>query len=334
MRSFFILAAWRTGSTLFTTILGVHPRIVTLFETRWFANLSWYLKRLQRLPDSRRVDSMFEFLKNSEHLEQFSTSSEKLREIVTKRQESPDSILPALMAELARQTKPSADYWGEKSGLHSFYIREIDSVFPDTKFIYLVRDPRATVNSISKPSFVDCSNDWCVAAHCYVRFNQAIERGLGRIPSERQLMVYYEDLVRYPRKELQRCCDFLEIEFDPVMLTHERFKRNLGGIGSEKAAHVVTREFVNEWKKALTATQVRCIELFTYGLQSVSYYERSHSKSSRFSYSFSLVILEIKHLCLRLTEILVEMLRGRPFVWSKLKIHLRALLSKISHLWS
>ena len=326
MRSFFIVNAWRTGSTLLAAILGAHPRIVTLIESRWFANISCYLKRLQRIPPGRRPEIMYKFLTTAQLMDQLSTSPDTLWTIVLRYYGSPDRILPVLMAEFAQRTKPSAALWGEKSCLHSLYIPHIDHAYPDTRFIHLVRDPRATVNSIAKPSFADASNDWCVAAHAYRRFNEAIELSLGRIVPERHMRLHYEDLVSRPEEELARCCAFLGVEFDSAMLAHERARRNFASVGSETAARKMTAAFVSEWKTSLSPTQVRCIERFTSHLHSTSHYARSNPKTRRFAYLLTLAILQAKDLCLRLVESLVHMARGRPFVWSRLGIHLRVTL--------
>jgi hypothetical protein len=331
VRTFFVVNAWRTGSTLLATMLGVHRRIVTLIEGRWFVNVSWRLKRLQAIPRSRRAELMYECVRTAQRLDRLGTPPRVLREIVLKQLDDPDGILPALMAEFAARTKPSADVWGEKSCQHSLYIKQVDDLFPDARFIYLARDPRATVYSIAKPSFPYFSDDWGVAAHIYRRFNEQIERDLARIPPGRQLWLAYEDLVSNPREELRRCCDFLGVEFDPAMLRHEVFKHDLTGLGSEKAAYSVTAAFVDEWKRGLTPTQVRCVERFTAHLRLASRYPPANPPAQPVRVAIAFGILRAKHLCLRLAETLVQKtIWRRPFVWWRLGTHARGMCSSLS----
>lgn len=321
MRPFFIVNAPRSGSTLLVAMLGVHRRIVTLIESRWFVYVSACLRRLERtLPPGNRAEAMCELLRTAERLDQLSTPGEKLREIVDEYQGSPDSILSALMAEFAARTKPSADLWGEKSCLHGFHLKAIDRVFPDARYIHLVRDPRANVHSLAQPSFGDFSNDWAVATHIYVRFNQAIEDELARIAPERHMRIHYEDLVTRPREELQRCCEFIRVEFDPMVLQHEMLPRKLDGLGSVGAANAVSPAFVDEWQQALSPTQVRCIERVTAHLKLASGYPRSRAKTAPVSYAVGLGVVLAKHGCLRLAETAVQTIRGRPWVWSRLGV--------------
>jgi hypothetical protein len=331
MRCFFILSAPRSGSTLLTTILGVHGRIVTAVESFWFVAVSRKLEHLHRsLPAPRRVEAMYQLLRSFERLDQLSTAPATLRAIVEAHQGSPDQILPALVAEFARRTKPSAEIWGEKSPPHAFHLDAIDRAFPEARYIHLVRDPRATVLSIAKPSFVDYSDDWHVATHLYHRFNHTIETGLRELPPDRHIRVHYEDLVTRPQGELERCCAFLRVEFDPAMLVHEKFERNLTGLGSVEAGKPLTRAFVAEWRTALTPVQIRCIEQFTSRLGCASRYQASHPTTSFWPYLLARVVLQAAHLSLRLTEALVHTIRGRPFVWSKLSLMLDRFLRHLT----
>lgn len=321
MQSFFILSAPRSGSTLLALMLGAHRSIVTLTETFWFVAVSPELKRIRRSPSATRPShSMYEFLRTVAPLGQLGTPPDTLREIVDRYQHEPDHILPALVADYARRAKPSAFIWGEKTPPHGFYVGAIERVFPDMRYIYLARDPRANVNSIAKPSYRDFSNDWGVATHVYLRFNQAIERSLGGVPPHRQLRLHYEDLVARPRDELQRCCDFLGVEFEPGMLAHQRFTRDPAFLYSATATQALTSTFAAEWKDALTPIQVRCIERFTARLQVALRYERSNPKAPLFAYVFSLAVLGGKHFLLTMAEGLVQTARRRPFVWTRLSL--------------
>jgi hypothetical protein len=318
MRSFFILSAPRSGSTLLATMLGVHRRIVVMMESFWFVAASWELKRLQHgVPAETRAERMVAYLETVEALEQLSTPPETLRAIVIEHQRGPDRILPALVEDYARRSKPSADFWGEKTPPHAFYVDDLERVFPDTRYIYLARDPRANVHSLAKPSYEDYSNDWQVSAHLYAKFNGTIERRLAAIAPERHLGVHYEDLIARPSEELRRCCDFLGIEFDEAMLAHQRVRRNLAGLGSMKAAGALQTAFVDEWRRELTPVQIRCIEHIASGLQAGTPYSRTNPPVGRGAYAITLATMYLKHGVLTLTEALVKTVRRRPFVWTR-----------------
>lgn len=48
-------------------------------------------------------------------------------------------------------------------------------------------------------------------------YNAAIERALGKFPEEHAIRVRYEDLVRFPEREIRRICKMAELDFDPRM---------------------------------------------------------------------------------------------------------------------
>jgi hypothetical protein len=318
MRPFFILSAPRSGSTLLATMLGVHRRIVTLMESFWFVAASRELKRLRRnMPVETRGDRMVAFLETVDALEQLSTPPQALRAIVAEHARQSDQILPALVEEFARRAKPSADVWCEKTPPHAFYLDDVEREFPDTRYIYLARDPRANVHSLAKPTYEDYSDDWQVSAHLYAKFNGTIERRLARIAPERHLRLHYEDLIARPREVLQRCCDFLRIEFDDAMLAHERVRRNLAGLGSMKAADALTTDFVDEWRRALTPVQIRCIEQIASRLEVGAHYPRANPPLRTGAYATALATMYLKHGVLTLIEALVQTVRRRPFVWTK-----------------
>jgi hypothetical protein len=77
------------------------------------------------------------------------------------------------------------------------------------------------------------------------RWQQRIKRARqigGKIPDV-DMEVRYEELVRDPEGQLREVCEFVELDFDPVMLRHhEGAEERLGEIAKTLPAHGGARE--------------------------------------------------------------------------------------------
>jgi len=105
-------------------------------------------------------------------------------------------------------------------------------IFPDAKYIHLVRDGRAVAYSLLRVAWwsehvlywtgktprqmiEDGFNPLELAARNWVEEMQSLEQGIDLIQSSRLLEVRYDELLRDPRDQLQRILDFMELS-DPV----------------------------------------------------------------------------------------------------------------------
>ena len=109
--------------------------------------------------------------------------------------------------------------WGDKTPAYLHHVNELLAIWPDARFIVLVRDGRDVALSIVGLPFGP-NNVWA-AARCWaagIRRGQETER---RHPDQ-VLTLRYEDLASEPRREVERICAFLGLAFDEEMLAIER----------------------------------------------------------------------------------------------------------------
>nr|CAI5835531.1 unnamed protein product [Callosobruchus analis] len=137
-----------------------------------------------------------------------------------------DAAIAAFMLEvIARHGEPAPRLCNKdpltiKSGT---YVLEL---FPNAKFIFMVRDGRATVHSIITRKVTITGFDLTNYRQCIKKWNSAVEsmnnqcRELG--PS-RCLRVPYEQLVLHPRKWMDKVLRFLDVRWDDSVLHHEDF---------------------------------------------------------------------------------------------------------------
>lgn len=109
--------------------------------------------------------------------------------------------------------------WGDKTPLYLRFVDELHAIWPEARFVVLVRDGRDVALSVKRVPF-GANNAWAAAqtwAHG-IRLGQEAER---RYP-EQVLTVRYEDVVADPRPHVARLCEFLGLPFEEDMLAIER----------------------------------------------------------------------------------------------------------------
>ncbi|MCW2962536.1 MAG: Sulfotransferase domain protein [Thermoleophilia bacterium] len=110
-------------------------------------------------------------------------------------------------------------WWADKTPPYIDYIDDLKSIFPDAKFVELVRDGRDVALSIMGLPFGG-NNAYVTAkrwAHC-------VRQGVAARAAHPNdvVLVRYEDLVTQPEREVRRVSEFLDLEFDADMLAVEK----------------------------------------------------------------------------------------------------------------
>jgi hypothetical protein len=154
--------------------------------------------------------------------------------------------------------------WGEKTPGNLFYVDVILDMFPDARFIYMVRDPRAGVASMQKVSFFP--ND--VVFNALSRRKHDIDgRALLKehVPSKQRMTLQYEELVRDPTSSSRSVCAFLGEAFDPQMFRfHEGAAQYMKDEAKESynaaATRPITDDRIDAWEDRLEPEQVATVE--------------------------------------------------------------------------
>ena len=112
--------------------------------------------------------------------------------------------------------------WGDKTPMYMQNLRLLDRLFPDARFVHLIRDGRdAAVSFLAMPRGI-VTETW-MHPHTHAdfaaqwRIEVAAARRLGRRVGPRYLEVPYEDLVADVEPVLRRICGFAGLEYEPAM---------------------------------------------------------------------------------------------------------------------
>jgi len=145
--------------------------------------------------------------------------------------------------------------------IHRGFYR-IPFIFPDAKYIHLIRDPRDVSRSsigmgwagnvyYGVDHWVATENDWIFLQE--------------KMPSEQVLQIKFEDLITSPEKVLSGVCKFVGLAYSERMMDY-----TLKSTYSKPDASLV-----NQWKRKLSVREIQYVELKASHLMSTLGYELS-----------------------------------------------------------
>ncbi|KAK2710923.1 hypothetical protein QYM36_012184 [Artemia franciscana] len=204
----------RSGTTLARAILDAHNDVRCGEETRVVPRI----------------------LQMRSHWAKSEKESMRLKEAGVHKEVLDSSIAAFIIEVIAKHGEPAKrlcnkDPFTMKSAL---YLSEL---FPNGRFIFMVRDGRATVHSIISRKVTITGFDLKSYESCMKKWNQAIETMYNEckaVGSTRCMMVYYEQLVLHPKDTMKQVLKFLDLPWDEAVLHHEELINRPGGISLSK----------------------------------------------------------------------------------------------------
>jgi len=148
--------------------------------------------------------------------------------------------------------------WGDKTPHYVHHVDHLLAIWPQARFVVLVRDGRDVALSLKRMPFGP-NNAWA-AAQWWARGIRAGEQAAARHP-DRVLVVRYEDLATRPREGVPPVCAFLGLRYEEDMLALERADRSK--VVAEQASWFptlfdgVNTGSVGRWERELSARDQR-----------------------------------------------------------------------------
>jgi Sulfotransferase family len=173
-------------------------------------------------------------------------------------------------AEIKDPPKPWAEVvWGDKTPVYMGEVGLLDDVFPQARFIHIVRDPRDCCLS-SEDAWGNAS---LRTAHEWAQRVRACRTAGLALGPERYREIRYEDLIEDVPRVLGGLFDFLGVPTPPDA---GRFLRVPENLGAAKGANRVVATNKQKWKTKMEPALRRQIEGLTGDLLDAYGYEREH----------------------------------------------------------
>jgi hypothetical protein len=238
VKPLFVMSLPRSGSTLLQRVLAAHPDIATAAEP-WLLLPHGYALREQGIA--------------TEYTQPIAARA--IREFLQQLPNGEDDYWAALggfATELyAKAGGGEAAYFLDKTPRYHFVAPELFRTFPDAKYLFLWRNPLAVVSSIL--------DTWTKGRWNVDRWQgdlHGIESLVAAYEAHREtsLAVNYETLVSDPDRTWPAIFEYLELPFDPSILTSFADVQLEGRMGDPTGVHryqELSTEPLDKWKRNL-----------------------------------------------------------------------------------
>ncbi|CAH8504625.1 unnamed protein product [Schistosoma turkestanicum] len=134
-----------------------------------------------------------------------------------------DSALRSFILSLIKNAGENAPVLCNEDPLSFIHLKYLAQIFPEAKFIHMVRDGRAVINSLVKRNETigkNPMNKYEKFSAWESRVNQIL-KSCKAVGSKRCTTIKYESLVLRPTEVLHNLFEFLELPWDPIVLHHQ-----------------------------------------------------------------------------------------------------------------
>ncbi|MGH2986601.1 MAG: sulfotransferase family protein [Solirubrobacterales bacterium] len=224
----FICGVTRSGTTLVRLMLDSHPELAIPGETHWVPKL---IKAQER--QKRTAEDLADLIVDHKRWGDFHLDANELRQRFAALDPvtAADAIRAFYLLYAEREGKTR---FGDKTPGYVQEMRRIQRVLPEARFVHIIRDGRDV--SLSHLRMNWGPETYAQSARLW---RNRVRKARKMAPSIAHYMeIRFEDLVADTEGVLRRVCDFIELDFDPVMLDyHERAEGRL----AEKARELPRR---------------------------------------------------------------------------------------------
>jgi len=234
----FLLGAHKSGTSLLRSILDGHPQLYAIpIETHFFQNMKYWVdyeyrsQRPENITKQEIIESFCQWIHTcnisadpyGDSIAQGLFDESKFRQYftTTKSCESDKDWLEcyfeSIYLSLEKKHLSSEIRIVEKSVDNAEFATELNTMFPDAKFVHIVRNPYANIVSLRKYKSIN---------HGYPlmpRIMKSLYNSFYFLYKNQKIItnyyiIRYEDMVSAPEKHIKHICDFLNIPFEDVLL--------------------------------------------------------------------------------------------------------------------
>jgi len=269
---FFIVGSARSGTTLLRLMLNAHPEVGVPPESRFIPELwpghdevdvAQYLRKLE----GHKRYAMWDLPVGAVKAELGDAGQVPYRKAI-------DATFRAWAAAHGKQR------WGDKTPRYIEHMPLLLNLFPDARFIHLVRDGRNVALSYADVPFgpktvAKAAELWAHRVRIGMKEGRAMEPG-------HYIEMYYEDLIEDPAGEIKTLCEFIDLSFEADMLDYtEKARSAMLPRSKELNPHVAEKPHaVRSWQNEMPDDQVEVFEAVAGDVLSELGYERRFPEPS------------------------------------------------------
>jgi hypothetical protein len=262
----FFVGCPRSGTTLIQRLGNAHPLLAVVNEAEWIA--TWWETRAGVAPDGTVTPELVERLLSHRRFPRLGLQPERVAELVRDGEPKHYAVFVTELFDLhgRAEGKPLV---GEKSPTYVRHLATMHELFPQARFVHLIRDGRDVALSALDwkkgerilGRFPTWPDDPVTTAALWWEWHVRLGRETGAsLGPDLYYELQYESLVDDPHEECRKLCAFLDVPYDEAMLRfHEGRRRSKPGLGS-KAAWLPVTPGLRSWRRQMPAEDVARFE--------------------------------------------------------------------------
>lgn len=304
----FIVGNSRSGTTLLARVLSKHSQIHILNETHFLTSYEKQRKSFSQLEQQDKIHLINLLLtveyKGIFYQSEYQENSDEAQEIFTRCAECKTfaSLLAFFFQYVAE--KKGKIICGDQTPSHIFYAEDILKLFPNAKFINIVRDPRAVLLSQK--------NKWKAAKKMYMPTRETVrtffnyhpittsllwKKGVeaaaqadNNLPSNIFYTLQFEQLLDDPESVLQKLCNFIGVGFETSMMD---VNVSMSSNETDEGKKGIRPEVMDHWRQRLSGSEIFISEKINGRLAEKEGYLLTHTNPGIFSLLFYLCYFPI-----------------------------------------
>lgn len=249
----FVVGMPRSGTKLARNLLNQHSRIsIPRIETEFLPALARNLHKYGDVSNRAGFDRLYAHLIKANYFDFKRLEGEVLsadKWFLSCRSFDAAGIFEAFIRAEVGAPPGSGIFWGDKSPSYIDDIPLIIELYPNARILHIVRDVRdycLSINHAWKKNMLRAAERWSDSV--------MLARRDGAKIGAQFLEVRYEDLIANAEPQLRRICEFVDIDFEPAMLTLSMPSENIGstrgetrivGGNSGKFSHQMSRKLLS-----------------------------------------------------------------------------------------
>jgi len=220
---FFILGSQRSGTTMLRLMLNNHPNLCVPHETGFVIPFYLKLDHYAPLENKNNLSRLIDDIAQHPHV----VNGELIKDKDALLSKKPGDYA-TLIAEIMRSYADACGKkrWGDKTPSYTEHIDILYRLFPNAKFIHLLRDGRDVALSLQNLSWGSkcvprLARDWAAKTVICHKVGNVLPKGSF-------FELKYENLVLEPQAKLKEICEFLGEDYsDEILAYSDKGKENM-----------------------------------------------------------------------------------------------------------
>jgi hypothetical protein len=281
---FFVIGRPRTGTTLLRSLFDAHPNVQIPWECQFILNLYPKYGKLKHW-NPETLEHFYADLLLQWQFSSWNIDHDKLKsDLQACAGENSYAMVCQVvyLNNISLYPKDSILLIGDKNPGYTIYPHRIKEIFPDAKFLYILRDYRDNYQSVRNVDF-----ELPVVSLVVYKWKYFYKKTLEAAQAfpDSFYFIRYEDLVSQPEMHVRNLCTFLDLQYDPGVFDFYKKKDK----AEEKYPAVILKKHhkslfnpvntsrIGLWEKSMSRRQVRIADLVAGKFAEKAGYERKYA---------------------------------------------------------